>query len=91
MLVPKIIWDYTTVNDNQAFQPDSADVVFLNIGDRDVRINNLILQPGDSMADNCFGNEYNNSNYQINFDETAGTSNILVIKRKRYVGFQEIK
>jgi hypothetical protein len=86
-MIPKIIWEYLTIAENQSFQPDSADVVFLNICDRDVRINNLTLQPGDSMADNCFGNEYNNSNYQISFDETMGTNNNLVIKRKKYIGF----
>jgi hypothetical protein len=87
MKIPKYVWQYTTINRSQNFQPDCADVVFINTGSSNVIINGLLLEPGDSTTDPSFGIEYSNTNYSIVFGDT-GTRN-LVVKRKKYVGFMD--
>lgn len=85
MKIPKYVWQYTTLNKSQNFQPDCADVVFINTGSDVVTINGLELQPGDSTTDPSFGLEYSNTNYSIVFAGVAIPN--LVVKRKKYVGF----
>jgi hypothetical protein len=86
MKIPKYIWSYSTINKSQNFQANAADVVFINNGSNTVKINGLVMQQGDSMADSAYGMEYSNTNYNIIFVDTGGT-NELVVKRKKYLGF----
>lgn len=85
MKIPKYVWQYTTINTSQNFQPDCADVVFINTGTDSVTINGLTLLAGDSTTDPAFGLEYSNTNYSIVFTG-VGIQN-LVVKRKKYIGF----
>jgi len=83
------IWQYETISTNQQYQGDCADIVFINNGNTLVTINGLVLQIGDSMADNAFGNEYSNTNYNIIFD--GGSTPSLVIKKKIYLSTKIFK
>lgn len=83
------IWQYEMINENQQYQADCADIVFINNGNTTVTINGVILQIGDGMSDLAFGNEYSNSNYNILFG--AGTGPSLVIKKKVYLSTKIFK
>lgn len=83
------IWQYETINDAQQYQGDCADIVFMNNGNTTVSINGVILQIGDNMIDNAFGNEYSNTNYNILFG--IGTNPSLVIKKKVYLSTKIFK
>lgn len=77
------------INENQQYQADCADIVFINNGNTTVTINGVILQIGDGMSDLAFGNEYSNSNYNILFG--AGTGPSLIIKKKVYLSTKIFK
>ena len=79
------IWQYEMINENQQYQADCADIVFINNGDTTVTINGVVLQIGDGMSDLAFGNEYSNSNYNILFGTSFGTNPSLIIKKKVYL------
>lgn len=83
------IWQYEMINENQQYQADCADIVFINNGNTTVTINGVILQIGDGMSDLAFGNEYSNSNYNILFG--AGTGPSLIIKKKVYLSTKIFK
>jgi hypothetical protein len=83
------IWQYETINTNQQYQGDCADIVFINNGNTTVTINGVTLQIGDGMSDNAFGNEYSNTNYNILF--SGGSNPSLVIKKKVYLSTKIFK
>ena len=83
------IWQYETINTPQQYQGDCADIVFINNGTSDVTINGVTLNANDSMADQAFGNEYSNTNYNIIFVNN-GVPN-LTIKKKVYLSTKIFK
>ena len=83
------IWQYETITTSQQYQGDCADIVFINTGDSIVTINGVTLQVGDSMADNAFGNEYSNTNYNIIMLPSVNPQ--LQIKKKQYLSTKIFK
>ncbi len=70
-------------NKQGQFKPtECADITFVNIGTTVVSINQVPLNLGDSMVDEAFGDEVNETQYNIQFADQIDCR--LIIKQKVY-------
>ena len=71
-------------NKNGIFIPtDCADITFVNIGTTQVSVNQVPLNIGDSMMDSAFGDEKNETHYNIVFADATDCQ--LIVKQKTYL------
>jgi len=74
----------TSISQSGSYYPeDVADITFINQGTSRVQIDTIVLQQGDSLSQPAFGDENNNTQYNITFlDSGTGiTYNLLVMKK----------
>lgn len=68
-----------TANTTKMFE-GTSDIMFFNAGAAAININAVTLLPGDTLSHPAFGDEINNTQYNISF----AAASTLIITQKKY-------